>query len=107
MTDLNAPLVHVVLFTLPDDASPGEADALIDDIDATLRALPTVRYLERGTPADTAQRPIVMTDYDVGLLVLFANVDDLNTYLRDPDHVAFAKKWDSRCRIRVVDFAPE
>lgn len=102
-----APLIHVVLFTLPEDAEPNEADALIDDIDAILRPLPTVQYLERGGPADTAERPIVLTDYDVGLLVLFDNLQDLNAYLKHPDHVAFASKWDTRCRIRAIDFAPE
>jgi hypothetical protein len=101
-----ASLVHVVLFTLPEDAEPDEADALIDDIDATLGGLPTVKLLERGMPSDTAERPIVMTDYDVGLLVMFDGVEELNAYLRHPDHVAFARKWDTRCRMRVVDFQP-
>lgn len=101
-----APLIHVVLFTLPEDAEPDEVDALIDDIDGTLRALPTVKYLERGMPSNTAQRPIVMSDYDVGLLVMFEDLDALNAYLKHPDHVAFATKWDTRCRIRVLDFEP-
>lgn len=101
-----ASLIHVVLFTLPEGADPGETDTLIDDIDVMLSMLPTVKYLERGTPASTAERPIVMTDYDVGLLVMFTNVAELNEYLNHPDHIAFARKWDVRCRIRVIDFEP-
>jgi hypothetical protein len=101
-----ASFVHVVLFTLPEDAKPGECDQIIEDIDSTLRTLPTVRHLERGVPADTATRPIVMTDYDVGLLVVFDDKAGLVEYLQHPDHVAFAQKWDTRCRLRVFDFAP-
>ena len=101
----NAPFVHVVLFGLPEDADPSEADALIADIDKLLRPLPTVRHLERGKRADTAVRPIVLTDYDVGLLVMLEDKAGLDAYLTHPDHVVFATKWAAQSTIRVMDFS--
>jgi len=101
----NAPFVHVVLFGLHEGADPSEADELISDVDSLLRPLPTVRHLERGKRADTAVRPIVMTDYDVGLLVMVEDKPGLDAYLSHPDHVAFATKWAARSNIRVMDFS--
>ncbi len=100
----NAPFVHVVLFGLPEDANPADADELIADIDTLLRPLETVRHIERGKRADTAVRPIVLTDYDVGLLVMLEDKAGLDAYLTHPDHVKFATKWAARSTIRVMDF---
>ncbi len=105
MPDSHAPFVHVVLFGLPEDADPAQADELIADVDALLRHLPTVRRLERGKRADTAVRPIVLTDYDVGLLVMLEDKAGLDAYLTHPDHVKFATKWAARSTIRVMDFS--
>ena len=105
MPNTTAPFVHVVLFEIHEAADPEDTDALITDIDTLLRPLPTVRHLERGKRADTAVRPIVLTDYDVGLLVLLDDKAGLDAYLTHPDHVTFATKWAARSRIRVMDFS--
>ncbi|MCC6143178.1 MAG: Dabb family protein [Candidatus Hydrogenedentes bacterium] len=101
-----APFVHVVLFKLPAQARPGERDQLLRDIQGQLAPLPTVKSLWCGTPADTKTpgRFMVDTDYDVGLLVLFANREDLEAYLAHPVHAKFAGHYDSYCTLRVFDF---
>jgi len=105
MPSSDAPFVHVVLFGLPEDAAANAADELITDIDALLRDLPTIRHIERGKRADTATRPVVMTDYDVGLLVTFEDKAGLDAYAIHPDHVTFVTKWGPQATIRVMDFA--
>jgi hypothetical protein len=103
---LDAPFVHVVLFTLPEQAQPGDRDRLLLDIQDRLAPLPTVKGLWCGCPADTKtpERFIVDTEYDVGLLVLFENRADLEAYLAHPVHATFAAYWDSYCTLRVFDF---
>ena len=103
---VDAPFVHVVLFSLPEDAGQHEATEILNEIDTLLRPLPTVHGLWAGSPADTKapDRPMIDDDYDIGLLVLFENKQGLDDYLEHPDHVVFAKKWDSRCTVRVLDF---
>lgn len=104
-----APFVHIVLFTLPDKPDAPTAADILADIDIVLRPLPTVRGIWAGGPADTKlpSRPMVDDDYDVGLLVLFDDKAGLDTYLADPQHTEFAKKWDSICTLRVFDFIQE
>ena len=98
------PFVHVVLFKLPEGSS-AEAE-LRTDIDRQLRSLPGVESLVLGSPADTKRpdRPMVDTDYDVGLLITFKSQDALEEYLAHPQHIEFAKKWDGLCELRVFDF---
>lgn len=101
-----APFVHVVLFKLPPDAPQGKRAEMTEEIATVLTPLPTVEALWWGTPADTAapDRPMVDTDYDVGLMVVFKSKAALDAYLQHPDHVRFAEKWDSYCTLRVFDF---
>ena len=98
-------LAHVVLYDFRPDAPPDAREALCADAQALLSGLPTVRGIWLGTPADTKTtgRPMVHDDYDLGLVVLFDDLDGLNEYLEYPDHVTFARRHDPRCNLRVFD----
>jgi hypothetical protein len=98
-------LVHVVLYRIKPDAPPGTREEIRRDVEALLAGLPSVRGLWLGTPAATKKpdRPMVHDDYDLGLVVLFDDLQDLEAYLAHPDHVVFAERHDPRCELRVFD----
>ena len=98
-------LVHVVLFKVKPGCPPEMRQEMREDAERLLADLPMVRGLWLGTPADTKtpDRPMVKDDYDLGLAVLFDDVDGLNDYLEHPDHVTFARRHDPRCDLRVFD----
>jgi primosomal protein N' len=102
----SAPFVHVVLFKVKAEDRDAAAAEIQKDIDRILAPLPTVKGLWRGRPAPTNTRPIVDTNYDVGLLVLFEDQKGLQDYLDHPKHVEFAQKHDTTCEVRVFDFVP-
>lgn len=99
-----APFVHVVLFKTRSESPDAAAAALMSDIREKLAPLPTVRGLWTGRPAPTDVRPIVDSNYDVGLLVLFDDQEGLERYLDHPVHAEFAAKYDTTCDVRVFDF---
>ena len=100
-----APFVHVVLFKTK-SGTPEATATIVRDVNEMLARLPTVKGLWVGSPAPTNTRPIVDTNYDVGLLVLFEDQKGLQEYLDHPTHVEFAKKHDTECQVRVFDFKP-
>jgi hypothetical protein len=86
-----------VIFYLKKDAPATEADALIADSQKLLAKIPTVREIRAGKPADKAT-PIAAKDYQVGLLVLFDDVEGLHTYIDHPLHKEYLanhqKNWE-------------
>ena len=99
----SAPFVHVVFFKTA-SGTPDAAAELVRDIETMLADLPTVKGIWMGKPAPTNTRPIVDANYDVGLLLLFADQKGLQEYLDHPTHAKFATKHDTRCTVRVFDF---
>src|SRR5262245_52971037 len=81
------PYVHAVIFHLKKDAPANEAEALIADAQEMLRAIPSVRDLRVGRPAEKSSEKFVKKDYDVGLLLLFDDYEGLKTYLDHPLHL--------------------
>jgi hypothetical protein len=101
-----APLAHVVLIKLKADAPDGAADELIADCHKMLGKIPTVRGLKAGRPAKS-EGPFLKKDYDVGLLILFADEKGLKAYIDHDLHKAFVKKHAPRFAkggLRVFDF---
>lgn len=94
-------LQHIVLIKLID---PSETDALIDDCEDLLGEIPVVTSLTVGRHAEFG-REDVTGDYDVGLVVSFANEGDYGAYLADERHVRLAKNWRPRWDwYRIYDF---
>ncbi|MHC4846230.1 MAG: Dabb family protein [Planctomycetota bacterium] len=94
-------LQHVVLIKLID---PSEIDALIADCEKLLSPIPSVMGLAVGRHADFGREDVI-DDYDVGLVVAFANEADYGAYLADDRHVQLAKEWRPRWDwYRIYDF---
>jgi hypothetical protein len=104
----NAHFVHSVFFKFPKGLEPPKAREFLADVRDSLVSIPTVDALWIGRPAPTRSpdRPMVDTNYDFGMVLLFADQKALQEYLDHPDHVAFAKKWDAVSEVRVYDFQP-
>jgi hypothetical protein len=100
-----APYVHAVFFYLKKDAPKGEVEALIADTHKLLGKIPSVRGLWVGRPAEKATPKYALTDFQVGLLVLFDDFAGLKTYLEHPLHDEYLEKhgkhWE---RVPVYDF---
>jgi Stress responsive A/B Barrel Domain len=108
--DKTPPFVHCVIFYLKKDAPEGEADAMIADAHELLGSIPSVRGLRAGKPAAKEKPDNAKTDFQVGLLVLFDDVDGLNIYLKHPRHLEFVKKhgkYIDGTKLGVYDFADQ
>src|SRR5437588_11328250 len=102
--------VHCVIFHVKKDAPAGEAYALIADAHEMLRPISSVRELRAGKPAVKEKPDKARTDYQVGLLVLFDDVEGLNTYLNHPRHLKSVEthgKYIDMERLGVYDFVDQ
>jgi hypothetical protein len=102
----SAPFVHVVLFKAKPNSPASAIEDLLRDLRDQLSPIPAVKGLWVGRPAPTKtpERPFVIDDYDVGLLIAAADQQGLDEYLNDPRHVAFVNKHGAIFDVRVVDF---
>jgi Stress responsive A/B Barrel Domain len=80
--------LHMVYFWLNTADSREDAAALLAGIEANLRGIETVKWLEAGTPAGT-DRDVVDNSYGVGLAVGFASSSDHDIYQDHPMHLKF------------------
>jgi hypothetical protein len=99
----DAPVVHVVLFDLPEGASADDARALAEDSRRLLRDIPGVESVAVG-PKAVDDRDAHVKDYDVALCVRLRSLADLKSYGPHPRHRELVEKWKGRATWRVVDF---
>lgn len=99
--------VHTVLFWLKPEAPVAHRQQLLQDCRKILQAIPSVRWLKAGFPADTP-RGVVDNSYDVGLTVFFENAEGHDTYQPHELHQQFLDRnqanWD---RVVVYDFVDD
>jgi hypothetical protein len=103
-----APFVHVVIVRLKADAPADAADALIADAHEMLAKIPTVREVRAGKPAP--QTGFAKTDYHVGLLVRFDDLDGLQTYEKHQLHRDYIEKHGKNVeldKLAVFDFVEQ
>jgi hypothetical protein len=86
----NGSISHVVVCTLKNHGNEADRNKLIDAA-RELRKINGVADIEVGTclPSD---RPIVVGDYDVAMVVFFRDESYMKKYLADPMHVKLAKE---------------
>lgn len=85
-------LVHSVFFWLREDLSDAERAAFRKGVD-TLATIGSAEAVYVGTPAATAERPVVDTTYDIGLTVVAKDVAAHDVYQEDPIHLAFVNEF--------------
>jgi hypothetical protein len=91
-TALGTQLAHHVFFWLKNPDSIADRDALIEGVRA-LGAIPGIRALHVGVPADVPPRPVIDGSYSVSELLLFDSVEDQNAYQTHPLHQAFVARF--------------
>jgi hypothetical protein len=101
-----APLVHVVIFELKKDAPDDAAAGLIADAHGMLAKIASVREVSAGKPAPKTGR--ARSDYGVGLLVRFDDLEGLKAYEKDPLHIAYVSKHlKNMANVTVYDFVDQ
>jgi hypothetical protein len=81
-------LAHHVFFWLKDPESSADLARLLAGI-RSLGAIETVRALQVGVPAPTADRGVVDQSYSASELLLFDSVKDQDAYQSHPLHQKF------------------
>lgn len=100
-----APYVHAVIFYLKKDAPKDATETMLADCHKLLAKIPSVRGLWAGLPAEKSTPKFAVTDYQIGLLVLFDNFDGLQAYLDHPLHTEFVDKHLKHLeKVPVYDF---
>ncbi|HXX92732.1 MAG TPA: Dabb family protein [Planctomycetota bacterium] len=96
-------IVHTVFFWMKKGAPKDAAKRTIHDAIKYLKT-PTVRHLWAGPPAKTPPRDVVNSTYDVGLTVIFDDVQAHDAYQDDPQHQVFIKRNKKNwLRVEVYD----
>ena len=88
---------HLVLFTVKEDASPEEVDDLLSSIRDLRSSVSNVIDLSVGEDFSGRGAP-----YTHGLFVRFQTPDDLQAYLRHPDHLKAVEKLEATTEGRIV-----
>ena len=81
---------HVVVITLKNHGSEADRKTIID-ASRELRKIRGVYDVEVGTVLPSS-RPIVVSDFDVALVVIFRDEASMQAYVTDPRHVKLQKE---------------
>ena len=79
-----APIHHLVFVWLKDSGNETQRQEIID-VSKSFREIPGVKSLEVG-PVISSERKIVDDSFDLGILITFDNVAEMNAYIEHPDH---------------------
>ena len=83
---------RIVIFKLKDEYCNDVARAeFAERTREDLGALPQVRRVEVGVPADEASE----ASWDIAITLLFDSMDDVKAYIVDPDHRAYVDGFAS------------
>ncbi|HET6326027.1 MAG TPA: Dabb family protein [Planctomycetaceae bacterium] len=102
--DTTRPLIaHMVYFTLK-DPSPAAQQKLVDDCHRYLKVAPGIVYFAAGMRVADLTRPVNVTDFHVGLHVVFESRKAHDDYQVDERHLRFiAENKESWSQVRVFD----
>jgi hypothetical protein len=99
---------HCVFFTFKDGTPAGAIGAQVADAHELLGQIPTVRRVESGPRDETIAREVSMTDFGLGLLVLFDNRAGYDVYADHPLHLAYIDRHKANwAAVRVADFTAD
>ena len=96
-------LAHNVYFTLKDNSDSAKEE-LVNACHKYLKDHPGVVFFAAGTLAEELDRPVNDMEFDVGLHVVFKNIDYQNKYQTAEAHLQFIEEnkenWE---QVRVFD----
>lgn len=96
-------LVHSVYFWLKEDLTANDRAEFFEGLNS-LREIDTVREMYVGTPASTADRPVVERSYDYALAVILDDVAGHDVYQEHEVHGAFVKRFSTFwTRVQIYD----
>jgi hypothetical protein len=87
-------LVHTVLFWLKDDLDADQRNNFRTGLDRLIE-IESAEAVYVGSPAATAERPVVDTSYDFCLTVIAKDVAAHDAYQVDPRHTEFINTFKS------------
>ena len=90
---------HLVFLASREDASPEDIEDLIASLRGLKDTVPGVVDLSVGENFNPRSG-----GYTHGLFVRFESVDDLQEYMKHPDHLAVVEKLDALTTRIVVDY---
>jgi antibiotic biosynthesis monooxygenase (ABM) superfamily enzyme len=90
---------HLVFLSVREEASPEEIEDLISSIRGLKGTVPGVVDLTMGENFSPRSG-----GYTHGLFVRFESVEDLQEYMKHPDHLAVVEKLDALTDRIVVDY---
>lgn len=97
--------VHSVYFSCRPDTPAAQIDAQVDDARNLLGRIPSVRLVRSGRRDPAMQRDVNVTDFDIGLTVLFDDAAGLKLYADHPLHLEYVGKYKPNWQgIRVLDY---
>ena len=88
---------HLVLFTVKEDASPEEVADLLSSIRDLRSSVSNVMDLSVGEDFSGRGEP-----YTHGLFARFRTPDDLQAYLKHPEHLKVVEKLEATTEGRIV-----
>lgn len=94
-------LVHHVFFWLKNPESAEDLAALLEGIRG-LAAIPQVKGIHVGVPADTEKREVVENSYSASEMLLFESLEDQAIYQDHPLHQQFIADHSHRWSKVVV-----
>ena len=96
-------LAHNVFFTLKDTSSTA-VETLIDDCYTYLKDQPGIIYFSAGRLVSEHTRDVNVTDYHVGLQVVFADKSSHDQYQNSEKHKIFVDRNKANwAQVRVFD----
>lgn len=96
-------LVHNVLFWLRKNLEGDELTEFRMGLES-LKSIEGVEGVHIGSPAEVAERPPLISNYDYCLTVIFKDIAAHDTYQADPIHKTFIEEFsDYWKRVRVYD----
>jgi len=97
--------VHCVFFTFKAGTPASAIEAQIADAQELLGKIPTVRVIHSGGRDVEMNRPVSVTDFDIGLIVICDDKPGYQVYADHPLHMEYIKRykenWD---KLRVCDY---
>lgn len=81
-------LIHSVIFWLKDGLSPDQVTQFRNGLES-LKGIRSAQAVYTGTPAKTAERPVIDRSYDFCLTVVLKDIPAHDAYQDDPIHHAF------------------